>query len=237
MNWRQDRKIVLVTGGNRGIGYAICGQLADLGMHVILTSRDAAKGEAAADELRTARRSISTYPLDVSDPASVNRVHAHVIEEYGRLDVLVNNAALYLDENVSIFDVDIDIMRQTLETNLYGPLYLCRAFVPDMRKRGYGRVVNVSSESGQLATMGGYTAAYAISKTALNAMTRIMAAEVGRGDVKINTVCPGWVRTDMGGANASLSPHEGADTAVWLATLPSDGPTGGFFQNRKPIAW
>jgi NAD(P)-dependent dehydrogenase (short-subunit alcohol dehydrogenase family) len=235
----QAGKIALVTGGNRGIGYAICGQLADAGMHVILTSRDAAKGAAAADKLRAGKPtlSISSYALDVSDPASVDQVRGYVQKEYGRLDVLVNNAALYLDENVSIFDVDIDIVRQTMETNFYGPLYMCRAFVPDMRKRGYGRVVNVSSESGQLATMGSYTAAYAMSKTALNAMTKIMAAEVGRVDVKVNTMCPGWVRTDMGGPNASLTPDQGADTALWLATLPSDGPSGGFFQNRKPIPW
>jgi NAD(P)-dependent dehydrogenase (short-subunit alcohol dehydrogenase family) len=233
----QGNKIALVTGGNRGIGYAICRQLADAGMHVILTSRDPAKGEEAAHELRASQRSISSYPLDVSDPASVNRVHEYVQREYSRLDVLVNNAALYLDENVSIFDVDIDIVRQTMETNFYGPLYMCRAFVPDMRKRGYGRVVNVSSESGQLESMGGYTAAYAMSKTVLNSMTRIMAVEVGRDDIKINTMCPGWVRTDMGGPNASLTPDQGADTALWLATLPSDGPSGGFFQNRKPIPW
>ncbi len=233
----QAGKIALVTGGNRGIGYAICGQLADAGLHVILTSRDPEKGDEAAHELRTSQRSISSYPLDVSDPASVDRLRAYVLSEYGRLDVLVNNAAVYLDENVSVFDVDIDIVRQTMETNFYGPLYLCRAFVPEMRKQGYGRVVNVSSESGQLESMGGYTAAYAMSKTALNALTRIVAAEAGKGDIKVNSMCPGWVQTDMGGKNATLTPDEGADTVTWLATLPSDGPTGGFFQERKPIAW
>jgi NAD(P)-dependent dehydrogenase (short-subunit alcohol dehydrogenase family) len=212
--------------------------LADAGMHVILTSRDAAKGEAAAHELRTNKRtrSISSYPLDVNDPASVDRVREYVLREYGRLDVLVNNAAVYLDDGVSVFDVSIDIFRQTMETNLYGPLYLCRAFVPLMRKQGYGRVVNVSSGSGQLSDMGGYTAAYAISKTALNALTRIVAAEVS-GDIKVNTMCPGWVQTDMGGQNATRTPDQGADTITWLATLPSDGPTGGFFRDRQPIEW
>jgi NAD(P)-dependent dehydrogenase (short-subunit alcohol dehydrogenase family) len=230
-------KIALVTGGNRGIGYAACRQLADAGMQVILASRDAKKGETAANKLRTNTRSISSYPLDVTDPASVDRIRNYVLREYGRLDVLVNNAAVYLDDGVSVFDVEIEVVRQTMETNLYGPLYLCRAFVPLMRKQGYGRVVNVSSESGQLTSMGGYTAAYAMSKTALNALTRIVAAEARGGDIKVNTMCPGWVQTDMGGKNAPRTPDQGADTITWLATLPSDGPTGGFFQDRKSIEW
>jgi len=230
-------KIALVTGGNRGIGYAACHQLADAGLHVILTSRDAANGDEAAHELRTSSRSISSYPLDVTQAASVDRLHEYVLGEYGRLDVLVNNAAVYLDEGVSVFDVGIDTLRQTMETNLYGPLYLCRAFVPDMRAQNYGRVVNVSSGAGALHDMGGYTAAYAISKTALNALTRIVAAEVRRYDIKVNSMCPGWVRTEMGGPGAPRTPDEGADTITWLAMLPSDGPSGGFFRDRKPIAW
>ncbi len=233
----QSDKIALVTGGNRGIGYAACGQLADAGMHVILTSRNPAKGEEAAHELRTNTRSISSYPLDVTDPASVDRIRDYVLREYGRLDVLVNNAAVLLDDDVSVFDVSIDIMRQTMEANVYGPLYLCQVFVPLMRKQGYGRVVNVSSGSGALHEMGGFTAAYAISKTALNALTRIVAAEASGGDIKVNTMCPGWVQTDMGGKNATRTPDQGADTVTWLATLPSDGPSGGFFRDRQPIEW
>ena len=131
----------------------------------------------------------------------------------------------------------VSAFNATLETNFYGPLKLCRAFVPLMRENDYGRIVNVSSSMGSIASMGGRSAAYKLSKTALNALTRIMADEVGKENIKVNTMSPGWVRTDMGGSNAPRSLAEGADTIVWLATLPDDGPSGGFFQDRSPIAW
>ncbi len=231
-----EQRVTLVTGANRGIGLEVCRQLAGRGLHVVLTARDPNKGQAAADGLIANGLDVTFLPLDVSDPAAAEAARVWVEGRYGRLDVLVNNAAVYLDDNVSIFDVPLSTFDKTLAANLYGPLHLCRAFVPGMRQRGYGRVVNVSSESGQLSTMGGYTAAYAISKTALNGLTRVVAAEAGQA-VKVNAVCPGWVRTDMGGPHASRSVAEGADTIVWLATLPDSGPTGGFFQDRRPIAW
>jgi NAD(P)-dependent dehydrogenase (short-subunit alcohol dehydrogenase family) len=231
-----EQRVALVTGANRGIGLEVCRQLAGRGLRVVLTARDPNKGQAAADGLIANGLDVTFLPLDVSDPAAAEAARVWVEGRYGRLDVLVNNAAVYLDDNVSIFDVPLSTFDKTLAANLYGPLHLCRAFVPGMRQRGYGRVVNVSSESGQLSTMGGYTAAYAISKTALNGLTRVVAAEAGQA-VKVNAVCPGWVRTDMGGPHASRSVAEGADTIVWLATLPDSGPTGGFFQDRRPIAW
>ena len=231
-----EQRVTLVTGANRGIGLEVCRQLAGRGLRVVLTARDPNKGQAAADGLIANGLDVTFLPLDVSDPAAAEAARVWVEGRYGRLDVLVNNAAVYLDDNVSIFDVPLSTFDKTLAANLYGPLHLCRAFVPGMRQRGYGRVVNVSSESGQLSTMGGYTAAYAISKTALNGLTRVVAAEAGQA-VKVNAVCPGWVRTDMGGPHASRSVAEGADTIVWLATLPDSGPTGGFFQDRRPIAW
>ena len=231
-----DQRIALVTGANRGIGLEVCRQLAGQGLRVVLTARDPGKGEAAAQRLAGEGVDVAFFPLDVSDPAAAEAARVWVEGRYGRLDVLVNNAAVYLDERFNILDVPLATFEATLAANLYGPLHLCRAFVPGMRQHGYGRVVNVSSESGQLSTMGGYTPAYAISKAALNALTRAVAAEAGRA-VKVNSVCPGWVRTDMGGPNASRSVEQGADSIVWLATLPDSGPTGGFFQDRRPIDW
>ncbi len=230
-------RIALVTGGNRGIGFEICRQLAKLGMQVILTSRDPARGEQAADALRAEGAEIISYPLDVTSEASVDEVRQYVLDSYGRLDVLVNNAGIYEDEGMSIFDISFELLQETMAINTFGPFLLCKAFVPVMRQHNYGRVVNVSSGYGSITDMGGYTGAYKMSKVALNALTRILAAEVRGTNVKVNVMDPGWVRTDMGGRGAPRSPQQGADTAVWLATLPDDGPTGGFFYDRKPTAW
>jgi NAD(P)-dependent dehydrogenase (short-subunit alcohol dehydrogenase family) len=231
-----DRKIALVTGANRGLGREVCRQLAGQGLRVVLTARDRKQGEEAALKLRRSGLDVAFCPLDVTDPAGVDTVQAFVAEQYGRLDVLVNNAAIYPDEGATIFDVPLDTVEETLRVNFYGPLLLCRAFAPGMRRRNYGRIVNVSSESGQLSTMGASTPSYAISKAALNALTRIVAAEV-RDNIKVNAACPGWVRTDMGGPAAPRSVEQGAEGIVWLATLPDDGPSGGFFRDRRPLAW
>jgi len=233
----RPQRIALVTGANRGIGFETCRQLAGAGLRVILTSRDPAKGRRAADLLRREGKDVAWEPLDVTDSKSVKRLLDAVRRGFGRLDVLVNNAAVYLDEDVSVFEVDDATVRATLETNFYGPLAMCRAFVPLMQAQGYGRVVNVSSRAGQLSDMTGGTAAYKVSKAALNALTRIVADEVRPANIKVNAVCPGWVRTKMGGPRAPRSPEQGAETIVWLATLPDRGPTGGFFRDRKAIAW
>jgi len=224
----------LVTGGNRGIGLAICRQLARRGLDVILTSRDLAAGRAAAAALGAERLAVRVAQLDLDDGESVRRCAAEV----GTVDVLVNNGAVLLDSGVSLFDLDEAVLRQTLETNFYGPLRTCRAFVPGMRARGYGRVVNVSSAMGALALMEPGTAAYSISKTALNGLTRMLALEAGPR-VKVNAMSPGWVQTPMGYLSGAptRTPDEGADTAVWLATLDDDGPSGGFFRDRAPLPW
>jgi len=232
-----SQRIALVTGANRGLGFETCRQLARLGLRLILTSRESRLGEQAAASLIRQGFPVEFHPLDVTKADSLAVLQGFVEQQYGRLDVLVNNAGVYLDEGVSIFDVPMDQFRLTMETNFYGPLTLCRAFVPLMKKQGYGRVVNVSSGYGSMSEIGGYVAAYRISKIALNALTRIVAAEVNSRMVKVNAVDPGWVRTEMGGRSAPRSVEQGAETIVWLATLPPDGPSGGFFYDKKPIPW
>ncbi len=231
-------RIALVTGANRGIGFEICRQLAGQGLEVILTSRSEQKGYQAVERLEYQGIDVHYHQLDVTDEKSIEQVFKYVTKEFGRLDVLVNNAGIYLDEELSVFQLDVDIFRQTLEVNTLGPFAMCKAFVPMMRDNNYGRVVNVSSGYGSMKEMSQYVAAYRTSKLALNALTRIVASEVqALPNVKVNAMCPGWVRTDMGGSSAPRSVEEGADTAVWLATLPDDGPTGGFFRDRQPIDW
>jgi NAD(P)-dependent dehydrogenase (short-subunit alcohol dehydrogenase family) len=231
-----NQRIAIVTGANRGIGLEVCRQLAQQGYQVVLTSRNEAKGQAAAAALRQTGANIVYHPLDVTSQVSVQQLQTFVVNELGHVDALINNAAVYLDEGRNVLDVEMDIFHTTLETNTYGPLMLCQALVPLMVKQGYGRVVNVSSGSGQLASMGGDTPAYCLSKIALNALTIMVANTVKGKNILVNAVCPGWVRTDMS-PNGTRSVEEGADTIVWLATLPNGGPSGGFFRDRKPIPW
>lgn len=235
-------KIAVVTGANRGLGLETCRQLAGLGLTVILTSRDAHKGEQAVAGLRDSGLDVRYHPLDVTDPRSIHGLAGFVEAGFGRLDVLVNNAGVFLDpmdsaepDAASVFRAELDTVRRSMETNLYGPLLLCQALVPLMQ--GSGRIVNLSSGMGQLSDMNGCCPGYRFSKVAINALTRILADELQSTHIKVNSVCPGWVRTDMGGPNAERPVEQGADTIVWLATLPDDGPSGGFFRDRKPIPW
>ena len=233
--------LALVTGGNRGIGLEIARQLAARGVRVIIGSRDLAKGQAAADELGGTSKNVSAVALDVANAHSIQTAITAIENQHGPIAILVNNAGILIDGpggfSSSLFDMTEDTARRTWETNVLGPARLIQAIVPGMRARGYGRVVNVSSRAGQLAEMGAGFPAYRMSKAALNALTRNVAAEVGAGNVKINCMCPGWCRTDMGGAEAQRSPAEGAATAVWLALLADDGPTGKFFHDKKEVAW
>jgi len=232
-------KIAVITGANRGLGLETCRQLAQRGQRVVLTSRDPAKGEVAAQSLRKAGLDLVSRPLDVTHEDQVERLADYIAAEFGRLDVLVNNAGAFLDRysppGNSVLDADLDTVQRSLDTNLLGALRVCQALIPLMR--GEGRVVNVSSGMGQLAEMNGCCPGYRFSKVGLNALTRILADELQNTRIKVNSVCPGWVRTDMGGPNASLSVEQGVDTIVWLATLPDDGPSGGFFRERRPIPW
>ncbi len=231
-------RIAVVTGANRGLGREIARQLLGRGLQVVLTARDPDQGEAAAARLRGDGLAPRFHPLDVTDDASVAALRDWLEHSFRRLDVLVNNAGVMLDtDGRRIAELPLDTLGRTLETNLYGPLRVTQALLPLMGRHGYGRIVNMASSLGQLADMGWGTPAYRISKTALNALTRILAAELAGTNIKVNSLCPGWVRTDMGGPNATRTVEEGADTAVWLATLPDDGPSGGFFRDRAPIPW
>jgi NAD(P)-dependent dehydrogenase (short-subunit alcohol dehydrogenase family) len=202
---------------------------------VILTARDPAAAERAAEELREGGHSLQAEQLDVADPNSVERLRERVEAEPGRLDALVNNAGVMGEIATNVSQAPLDDAHQTMETNLFGAWRLAQAMLPLLRRSGHGRIVNVSSGAGQLSDMNGGYPGYRISKTALNALTRILSNE--EGGILVNSMCPGWVRTDMGGSAAPRSVTEGADTAVWLATLPDDGPTGGYFRNREPIPW
>jgi NAD(P)-dependent dehydrogenase (short-subunit alcohol dehydrogenase family) len=231
-------KVALVTGANRGLGREIARQLAVLGMTVVVTARDSAKGQLAAADLLQEGLRADFHTLDVRDSESVTTLHRWLEHRFGRLDVLVNSAGILIDhQDTLISELDLDTLRWTVETNLYGPLRVTQGLLPLMRKNTAGRIVNMSSGLGQLSEMGAGVPAYRMSKAALNAFTRILAAELADTSIKVNSACPGWVRTDMGGPNADRSVEEGADTAVWLATLPDDGPTGGFFRERQPFAW
>ncbi|MFQ5931287.1 MAG: SDR family oxidoreductase [Nitrospiraceae bacterium] len=235
-----DMRIAVVTGANRGLGFETCRQLAQQGLRVILAGRELAKGEDAAAALRSDGLDVDAYQLDVTDPQSATRLAAQLRDTLGRVDVLVNNAGVMLDPPGAegLLDVSVDILVKTLDTNLVGAWNTSKALVPMMKERGYGRVVNVTSGLGQLSEMSGSAwPAYRVSKAALNALTRVLALELSRTNILVNAVCPGWVRTDMGGPYATRSVEEGVDTIVWLATLPDGGPTGKLFRDREPIGW
>ena len=229
--------IALVTGAYRGIGLEVARQLAGRGFTTVLTARDARKAEAAADALTKEGLEVIPLQLDVTDVQSVGSAARFVEERFGRLDVLVNNAATLYDSWQRAAGADLETVREAFETNTLGAWRVAQAFIPLLGKSGRGRLVNVSSESGSLSSMGGGTPAYSVSKAALNALTRMLADELRPRRVLVNSVCPGWVATEMGGPDAPRTPAEGAASVVWAATLPDGGPTGGFFRDGEPLAW
>lgn len=231
-----SKRLALVTGANRGIGREVCRQLAAHGFTVLLGSRELSKGEMAVEQLGEAPGAIEAVSLDVTDPQSVERLRDNVAARFGALDVLVNNAAILYDTWQEARSADLAVVQQALDTNLLGAWSVATAFIPLLRRSAHGRLVNVSSEAGSLAGMGGGTPAYSVSKAALNALTRMLADELRRDRVLVNSVCPGWVATDMGGAGGRPV-AEGAASVVWAALLPDDGPTGGFFRDGKSLPW
>jgi NAD(P)-dependent dehydrogenase (short-subunit alcohol dehydrogenase family) len=230
----ENGRVALVSGGNRGIGLEIVRQLVDRSITTILGSRNEESGRRAAEGLSG---NVVVHQLDVSDEKSVDRLSRSVEEEFGRLDVLVNNAAISNDDGQRGVDADLDRVREALETNLLGAWRLCEVAIPHMQRHGYGRIVNISTGMAALEDMGGGSPGYRVSKTGLNALTRILASELRGSGILVNSVEPGWVQTDMGGSRAPRPVREGAEGAVWAATLPNNGPTGGFFRDRRPIPW
>jgi len=222
--------VALVTGSSRGIGLEVARQLAARDHLVIVTSREMRNAERVARELGGL-----AHVLDTSSETSIDAIGTFIEKEVGRLDVLVNNAAILLDEGKAISAVTSREFEETLRANVIGPFLVTKRLAPLLRKSAHARVVNVSSGAGQLSSMSSYAPAYSISKAALNAITIQFASDLRKA--RVNCVDPGWVRTDMGGPAAPRSVEEGADSIVWLATLPDNGPTGGFFHDRKQIPW
>lgn len=223
-----EARVALVTGGNRGIGFELCRQLTAKGLRVIMGSRDIDKGRSAAEDL-----GVEWVHLDVTDLRHIEQVTGAI----ERLDILINNAGISPIGDQSVLDVGVEVMRHVMETNVYGALLLTQAVVPLMKKSGYGRIVNVSSGMGSLKNMTGGHPAYRLSKTSLNAMTRILASELRGTGILVNAVCPGWVKTGMGGDGADRDVADSVETIIWLATLPADGPSGLFFRDRKMMPW
>jgi NAD(P)-dependent dehydrogenase (short-subunit alcohol dehydrogenase family) len=237
-----NQKIALVTGANRGLGLETCRQLAKKGFMVILTARNWKSGSKAAKQLQAEKLDVLFHKLDVTERKSIKEIADYIESDYGKLDVLVNNAGVSLDKRrdgsfPAALDTKIGTIRDTMETNVYGPFRLIKFLTPMLVASGNGIIINVSSRMGAMEDMKGGWSGYRISKSALNALTLIFADELKDSNIKVNAVCPGWVRTDMGGQDAHRTIEEGADGIVKLATIGKNGPTGKFFRDGKEISW
>jgi NAD(P)-dependent dehydrogenase (short-subunit alcohol dehydrogenase family) len=231
------QKIAVVTGANKGIGFEICRQLAGKGFQVFLAARDLKRGTEAVGKLKASGLEVKVLQLDVSDLKSIEKAAAELASSVDHLDVLVNNAGIYEDEDASALNISPEIVEQTFRTNTLGPLLMTQRLWPLLAKSGSGRIINVSSGLGSLSEMETTAPAYSISKAALNAVTRQCAAALKDKKIAVNSISPGWVRTEMGGAGAPLTPAEGADTVIWLATEAPLSLTSQFLRERKPIPW
>jgi NAD(P)-dependent dehydrogenase (short-subunit alcohol dehydrogenase family) len=229
-----DQKTVLITGANKGIGYEIVRQLLAKGLRVILTARNEAAGKKAANSFQG---DVQFLPMDVSDDASIEKAARAYGERSDALDVLINNAAIYPDENVDILTSRREQLMKTFQTNTFGPLSVTQAFLPFLKRSGAARIINISSGYGEIGGLSYKVPSYCLSKLTLNGVTIMLDQALRSQGVAVYVMCPGWVRTDMGGANASRSVEEGADTAVWLAVDAPLDLSGKFFRDRKVIGW
>jgi NAD(P)-dependent dehydrogenase (short-subunit alcohol dehydrogenase family) len=235
-------RIVLVTGGNRGIGLGVVRHVVEVGDIALLGARniEQARDEADATEQVAAaagdRGRVEVVPLDVNDPDNVKQAVHQVDERHGRIDALINNAAIHYDTWQRGVDADLGVVEEAFQTNVLGAWRMTLAFLPLLRRSDHPRLVNVSSRAGSLATMDGGYPAYSVTKAALNALTRVLADELRSDGVLVNAVCPGWTATDMGGSGGRPL-AEGAASVMWAVDLPDDGPTGGFFRDGQPLPW
>jgi NAD(P)-dependent dehydrogenase (short-subunit alcohol dehydrogenase family) len=229
-------RVAVVTGANRGIGFEVCRQLGSLGMTVVLGSRDAALGDAAAGTLRDEGLDVVAHQLDVTDQQSVDALAGWLEANRGRLDVLINNAGVMPNKN-RVLEASLDEVEAMWQVNLVGSWRTTKALVPLMERGGWGRIVNVSSQAGSVANANAVATAYRVSKASLNVFSKALAEDLKPRGILVNAVCPGWVASDMGGPEATRSLSEGATSILWAVLLEDDGPTGGFYQNGKPLPW
>lgn len=237
MLWLSSRrmdKLAIVTGANRGIGLEISKQLLDNNFKVVLTARDERKGKQVVEKIGS--ENLFFHQLDVTNISSIRTLHSYIKKKFDKLDVLINNAGVYVDGGHSFFDLPDDRMKMTMEINLMGPWRVTSQFIDLLRKSKDARVIHISSRAGQSTSLSSSTPSYRVSKAGLNAMTQVMASELSSSKITVNSVCPGWVRTEMGGSAAPRSIEEGADTAVWLATR-KEKQSGKFFAERTEIPW
>jgi NAD(P)-dependent dehydrogenase (short-subunit alcohol dehydrogenase family) len=239
---RQEQKVALVTGANRGIGRAVARHLVRHGITTIAGMRRLPTGLPVTNGVAELGPQLIAVDLDVTNPTEVTRVRDLVTDRFGHLDILINNAGVYLDKPetftaATVEQIDPNLLQSTLAVNLDGPMRLIWAFLAGMRERNFGRIVNVSSGRARFCDLDGSGPFYRLSKTALNALTKIVAVDTAGYDILVNAVCPGWVRTDMGGPAAPRDDVVAADGIVWAALLPSGGPSGGFFRDCQPLDW
>ncbi len=240
MYWKktQDMKnqVALITGANRGIGFAVAQGLLEKDIQVIITSRNPKKGQRALQSL-TKYGNVYFRQMDVTDLVSIREAVTFTQEKFGKLDILINNAGINYDTHQNVVNADLEEVRNTLETNLIGVWQTTQQFLPLLEKSKAANIVNVSSGSGSLADQNGHTPGYSVSKLGLNGLTLAFAQQLKTQKIVVNAVCPGWVRTDMGGTGAPRSPQKGAETIIWAALIENRQKTGKFFRDKKEIKW